>query len=160
MNKKYLYFSLALGATILLMVVLKKRKISADGISITKYLMKLGYSKAQASGITGNIFVESEYNTKAVGDNGTSFGLAQWHNERWDALKKYASNKKLDPYEIESQLDYLDFELKNSEKNAYNKLKQTNTPYDSAFVFAKYFERPATISERRMEKAEEVYKQV
>jgi hypothetical protein len=34
---------------------------------------------------------------------------------------------------------------------------KTDTPYDSAYAFAKYFERPRRINPKRMSKAEEIY---
>jgi hypothetical protein len=37
---------------------------------------------------------------------------------------------------------------------------RTDTPSESAYAFAKYFERPSKISPKRMEKAEEIYKQL
>tara|TARA_B100000989_G_C19211222_1_gene331920 strand:+ start:36 stop:515 length:480 start_codon:yes stop_codon:yes gene_type:complete len=152
-------FILGLGATILLLSS-KKLKLSKDGVGIARFLMSLGYSKANASGIAGNLFVESSYNPTAIGDNGTSFGLAQWHKSRWERLKNWASTNKLNPNTFETQLLYIDWELNNRESKAKEKLLNAKTPYDSAFVFAKYYERPAKISQLRMTKAEEIYKKL
>lgn len=149
-------FALGLGATFLLLSA-KKRRLTKDGIGIAKFLMSLGYSKANASGIAGNLFVESSFNPTAIGDNGTSFGLAQWHKSRWESLNNWADTNKLNPNTFETQLKYIDWELNNKEKRAKEKLLETNTPYDSAFAFAKYYERPANIGEKRMIKAEEIY---
>jgi|TARA_B100001093_G_scaffold306302_2_gene292344 hypothetical protein len=152
-------FVLGLGATFLLLSA-KKMKLSKDGVGITKFLMSLGYSKANASGIAGNLFVESSFNPTAIGDNGTSFGLAQWHKSRWDRLNSWAETNKLNPSTFETQLKYIDWELNNKEKRAKEKLLETNNPYDSAFAFAKYYERPAKISEKRMIKAQEIYNKI
>ena len=43
--------------------------------------------------------------------------------------------------DFKGQMEYLWLELQGSEKIALSKLKQTNTPQESAFAFAKYFER-------------------
>ena len=94
-------FVLGLGATFLLLSA-KKMKLSKDGVGITKFLMSLGYSKANASGIAGNLFVESSFNPTAIGDNGTSFGLAQWHKSRWDRLNSWAETNKLNPSTFET----------------------------------------------------------
>ena len=128
-----------------------------DGITIATYLMKKKYSKAQSAGIAGNLYVESGYKTGAIGDNGTSYGLAQWHKTRWERLNEFCESEGLDPSEAESQLIYLDWELRTREKRAYKELMKTDTPYDSAFAFAKYFERPRRINPKRMSKAEEIY---
>lgn len=42
-------------------------------------LIKAGFNRSQAAGIMGNAQNESAFNPEAVGDQGTSFGLLQWH---------------------------------------------------------------------------------
>lgn len=154
-------FVLGLGTTYLILSSsAKKPKLKKDGIGIAKYLMGLGYSKSIASGIVGNIYIESRYDPLAIGDNGQSFGLAQWHKSRWDALKKWSEERNLNIASFETQLKFIDWELKNTEKRAYNELMKTKTPSDAAFVFAKYYERPQVISQQRMYKAEEIYNQL
>lgn len=132
----------------------------SSGVEIAKYLISKGYTPEHAAGIAGNIYVESGYKTGAIGDSGTSYGLVQWHNERWDRLKEFCEKNNLDPSSVEGQLIYLDWELKTREKKARTELMRTDTPSESAYAFAKYFERPAKISPKRMEKAEEIYKQL
>jgi len=153
-------FIIGLGASALIFFKSKDEFLKKDGIGIAKYLMNLGYTKANASGIAGNLFVESSYNPLAVGDNGTSFGLAQWHKSRWDRLNKWSKENNKNPNTFQGQLDYLNWELKNTEKNAYKKLVEAKTPYQSAYNFAKYFERPAVINPNRMREAEKIYKQL
>ena len=131
-----------------------------NGVEIARYLIKKGYSPSQASGIAGNIYVESGYKTGALGDGGTSYGLCQWHNTRWERLVKFCEEKDLDSASVEGQLIYLDWELKTREKKARKELMKTTTPYDSAYVFAKYFERPSKINPKRMRKAEEVFQKL
>ena len=149
-------FIIGLGATILLLST-RKLKLTKDGVGIARFLMSLGYSKANASGIAGNLYVESAYNPTAIGDNGTSFGLAQWHKSRWLRLNEWADSNNLNPNNFETQLRYIDFELNNRESKAKEKLLEAKNPYDSAYAFAKYYERPARISEKRMTKAQEIF---
>jgi hypothetical protein len=154
---------IALGGTALVVVTVLKNKeeaLTKDGVGVTKFLMSLGYSKANASGIAGNLYAESKFDPTIVGDNGTSFGLAQWHNDRWNKLNEFSVLKGLNANTIEAQLLYLDHELKNTEKNAHIELLKTNTPYNSAYAFAKYFERPAIINAERMEKAIEFHNNI
>ena len=117
--------------------------------TIIDYLKeKLGLTHEQASGVAGNLYVESDgFKLNAEGDNKTSFGLAQWHNERKEALFKYTGTSENNPPTLEQQLDYLAHELTSSEKSALLALKKTSTVKDSAYVFAKKFERPATGSD-------------
>lgn len=131
-----------------------------NGVEIANYLIKKGYTPSQASGIAGNIYVESGYKTGALGDGGTSYGLCQWHNSRWERLVKFCEEKGLDSSSVEGQLIYLDWELKTREKKARIELMKTDTPYDSAYAFAKYFERPSKINPKRMRKAEEIYQKL
>ena len=158
---KYIAFGVGLGATYLLLVsATKKTTIKKDGKGIAKFLMGLGYSKSNASGIAGNLYTESKYDPQALGDNGTSFGLAQWHKSRWDALKSWCNERNLDINSFEVQLRFIDWELNNTEKKAKIELLATNTPSDSAFSFAKYYERPQRIVEERMNKAKEIYNSI
>ena len=114
-------FLIGLSASAFLFFKVKETVLSKDGVGIAKYLMSLGYSKANSSGIAGNIFVESSYNPLAVGDNGTSFGLAQWHKTRWQRLNAWAKENNKNPNTFQGQLDYLDWELKNTEKKLKEK---------------------------------------
>ena len=155
---KYLAFLLGGVATFLLLVSSTKPKfLSRDGKGIARFLMGLGYSKSNASGIAGNLYTESKFNPQAIGDNGTSFGLAQWHKSRWERLKNWSRERGLNINSFETQLKYIDWELNNTEKKAKSELLATTTPRDSAFAFAKYYERPQRIAQERMNKAEEIY---
>lgn len=155
---KYVALGLGLGATFVLLVSAKKRSVlKKDGKGIALFLMSLGYSKANASGIAGNIYTESKYDPKAIGDNGTSFGLVQWHKSRWDRLINWSNQRGLDINLFDTQLRFIDWELNNTEKKAKSELLATNTPRESAFAFAKYYERPQRIADERMNKAEEIY---
>lgn len=151
-------FGLGLGVFGFSLFRNKNRVLSKDGLGVAKFLMQKGYSKENASGIAGNLFVESTFNPVAVGDNGTSFGLAQWHKSRWHKLNEFAKANNLNPNTFEGQLKFLDYELKTTERKAYRELLKATTPYDSAYVFAKYYERPKVISPVRMTTAEEIYK--
>ena len=155
---RYVAIGLGLGATFVLLVSAKKRNVlKKDGQGIARFLMGLGYSKSNASGIAGNIYTESKYDPQAIGDNGTSFGLAQWHKSRWDRLKNWSNERGLNINLFDTQLRFIDWELNNTEKKAKSELLSTNTPRESAFAFAKYYERPQRIAEQRMNKAEEIY---
>jgi hypothetical protein len=151
---------LSIAAYVLFKSLENKDILTRDGQGITKYLIKLGYPKHIASGIAGNIYVESKYDPMAIGDNGQSFGLAQWHKSRWTSLKEWSSGKNKDFRDFKTQLDFIDWELNNTEKRAKQKLMETKNPYDAAFIFAKFYERPAFISEIRMTKAEELFNQI
>ena len=56
---KYVAIGFGVGATFLLLLSAKRPPLSKNGVGIVRFLMNLGYSKANASGIAGNIYVES-----------------------------------------------------------------------------------------------------
>jgi|TARA_B110000977_G_scaffold91988_1_gene121965 hypothetical protein len=158
---KYIALGLGLGGAFVLLISAKRKpRLERNGKGVARFLMNLGYSKSNASGIAGNLYTESKYDPQALGDNGTSFGLAQWHKSRWDALKSWCNERNLDINSFEVQLRFIDWELNNTEKRAKRELLSTNTPSDSAFAFAKYYERPQRIVEERMNKAKEIYNSI
>jgi hypothetical protein len=71
-----------------------------------------GYTPAQASGIVGNLIHESGLDPGAIGDAGTSVGLAQFHNERAVALAQFAKASNRDPRDFQTQLEFIDKELR------------------------------------------------
>jgi lysophospholipase L1-like esterase len=132
--------------------------IVTKGTDVIKFFVGKGLTPEQAAGIAGNINQESAFNTAAVGDNGTSRGLAQWHNERWTNLEKWCKENGFDPNSVEGQLEYLWHEMNTTESRSLSKIKSTSTPSDAAYAFAKYFERPSEISPKRMAAAETFFK--
>jgi hypothetical protein len=124
---------------------------------IRDYFVTKGLSKEQASGIVGNLMAESSLNPTAFGDNNTSFGLAQWHKERFTNLKNFASKFKQDHNAIGTQLEYLWHELNTSEKSALDALKQAKDPESAAKIFAHKFERMKTYNKKREHYAKNAY---
>lgn len=76
----------------------------ANGAYIMNRLMDAGYSQEVAAALVGGFTKESRLNPRAIGDNGTSFGIAQWHNNRARGL----------PADLPGQTDFLISELQNS----------------------------------------------
>jgi hypothetical protein len=109
--------------------------------AIAAQLSDLGYGPAQIAGIIGNLQHESSLDPNAVGDNGTSFGLAQWHADRWDALKNFAAKNGSDPSDVSTQVNFLHNELQGPESTAREALMAAKTPQDAATAFM-HFERP------------------
>lgn len=108
-----------------------------------QYYLNKGLTPIMASAIIGNLVKESGLNTGIVGraDNKGSVGIAQWHSERLDNLKKFAGKnwKGLD-----NQLDFVLHELNTTEPTAYNKLKQAKTVEEATTAFMNHYERPSS----------------
>jgi hypothetical protein len=121
------------------------------------FFVSKGLTRAQAAGIAGNLLFESGFNPSAVGDGGTSFGVAQWHSGRGDAMKSWTTSHGYSSTSFKGQLEYLWNELNHSESNALNKLRATSTAYDAGLAFERYFERPAVINTARGDAAQRFY---
>ena len=111
------------------------------------YLSSQGFNNAAICGILANIESESGFSTTALGDGGTSYGICQWHEGRWNSLKDYCSENNLDSDSLEGQAQYLVSELKNSYPDVYETLQNVpNTAegaYQAAYKWTTDFEIPA-----------------
>ena len=103
-----------------------------------EFFVGKGLSPSQAAALTGNFAVESGFNTRIEGDknlSSSSVGLAQWREDRLDRLKSMYD----DPYSLDSQLEYVWWELNNTHRHALKALQQSQTPEEAAIaVRAKY----------------------
>ena len=108
------------------------------------FLVSQGLSAGGAEGVIGNLMWESGLKTSALGDKGTSFGIAQWHAGRWKALNSYASKMNMDPNSLEAQQRFLMKELNQKQyKDLLSTLKDPNTTrLQAAGDFMRIFERP------------------
>lgn len=104
----------------------------------------LGVDQKVAAGIIGNFVKESNLNTAAVGDNGTSFGLAQWHKERWQGLNTFSRMQGLATTDPLAQVRYTLHELQQpGYAKTFAKMKMAASPEAVADIFMREFERPA-----------------
>lgn len=126
---------------------------TATANTIVDFFVGKGLTKEQSIGIAANLQAESGYRTGAIGDSGTSMGLAQWHNERMQNLKTWAEKNKLDYMSVNGQLEFLWHELNTSEKSALTAIQSAKTSEDAAYAFTVKFERPANSDMRGNERA-------
>lgn len=122
---------------------------------IVNYFVDKGLTKEQAAGIAGNYHAESSFNTDALGDNGSSFGMAQWRGPRLEKLKQFSEKKGLPSNSIEAQLEFTWYELQTSENSALKALMKTKNAKDAAKTFSDKYERPKIYNKHREIKAEE-----
>lgn len=112
-----------------------------------------GWSKEQAAGIVGNLFVESGLRTDAIGDGGKAYGIAQWHPDRQLRFQQ-VYGKPIKESSFNEQLEYVNWELNNSEKRAGQLLRNTSTAEEAAAVVDQYYERSSGAArEQRMANA-------
>lgn len=106
------------GTTVSTSGITSKSGASTDQIkqAIWNYLRNNGFSEQAAAAVMGNMYVESGgFNLNALGDNGTSLGLCQWHAGRKTALENKAASMGLSPDSLDAQLAYLMDELNGKE---------------------------------------------
>jgi len=120
-------------------VVAKYPKKNTSNL-ILHFFVQKGLTPEQASGIAGNLYQESRFKPNIVGDNGKSYGIAQWRDTRLHNLKQLVPNWNT----LSGQLNFIWKELNTTENKALQKVKQTSTPQDAASIFAQYYERPAS----------------
>ena len=135
----------------------QKEKIVAD------FMLDKGLNAAAACGMLGNIYYESNFNTAAVGDYGTSFGICQWHFGRGDNMKRVAGDTWYN--NLTGQLEYLWQELQGGYSSTVlahlNAVSNTVAGAQlAADTFVRNFEIPANVddeSKRRQAKAAEYF---
>jgi hypothetical protein len=103
-----------------------------------------GWTKEQAAGIVANLVVESGLKTDAVGDGGQAYGIAQWHPDRQQNFRNFAG-KDIRQSTFQEQLEFVNWELNNTEKAAGNRLRGAVSAEDAAAVVDQYYERSAGI---------------
>lgn len=129
---------------------------------IMSRLVGVGYTPEQAAGIVGNLIQESNLDTYARSKDGhNSVGIGQWTDDREQALYAFAASAGRDPYDLETQIDFLIHELQTSEAYANRRLlENSSTPSEAAMIFGREFERPNEEYanwENRTSKAETTY---
>ena len=126
------------------------------------YLISKGFNAAAVVGVLANIRAESNFNTSAVGDHGTSFGICQWHNNRGENMKKFVGSDW--STNLTKQIDYLIFELQNSYKKVLSTMMNCPNTLTGAKqvadVFVRKFEIPSNVdseSQKRQQHAAEIW---
>lgn len=120
---------------------------------IQKKLISMGFTASAAAGVVGNLVQESGLRTDAIGDNGTSGGLAQWHNGRLDALKRFAAARGKEWTDLDTQIEFLAEEMRTSYADTYAKMQNAELPEIAGQIMTDEYEIPdpasANYSQRR-----------
>lgn len=109
---------------------------------IQKKLISMGFTASAAAGVVGNLVQESGLRTDAIGDNGTSGGLAQWHNERLDALKRFAAARGKEWTDLDTQIEFLAEEMRTSYADTYAKMQSAELPEIAGQIMTDEYEIP------------------
>jgi murein DD-endopeptidase MepM/ murein hydrolase activator NlpD/LAS superfamily LD-carboxypeptidase LdcB len=124
---------------------------------VLRILMDNGVSQVAASGIVGGSCVEAagcelDPTVEQFG-GGPGRGIIQWEGGRLENLKNYADNHGLDWQNIETQANFIVFELKGSEGSAADALASADTIQQAADIAVNQYERPADANASREARA-------
>lgn len=96
-------------------------------------------TEEQTAGILSNIAAESRFDQARSGDDGSSYGLFQYHADRLAGLRsRYRTSAPTE----QKQLDYAWDELDGPESSVLDRLRRASTAGQAGSVFSG-FERPA-----------------
>lgn len=113
--------------------------------SVLSFFQKRGWSEDQSQGILDRLTKESSLNPQAVGDNGSAYGLAQWHPSRQYDFARWANHSIKDSTFFE-QLGFINYELtEGNERKAGDALRKTRSRTEAYDSFTKNYERPAVV---------------
>lgn len=128
---------------------------------------EMGLNSAAACGVLANIEKESSFNPNLYGDSGSSYGICQWHNGRFENLKTFCNNNGYSWKSLKGQLEFLKYELNTNKTDTgkiLDRLKDVSNTADGAYKagydWCYYFERPAnkaSKSETRGNNAKNTY---
>lgn len=117
---------------------------SPNAATTFDYLVARGLQDFQAAAVVGNLQQESrlEPRLEAMDTNGKmSRGIAMWQPPRWQNLLTFASGR--DPWALDTQLEFLWYELQSQPGLGLQQLLATTTVQDATIVFQNRFENPS-----------------
>ena len=123
---------------------------SRNEIIVLDYLLtEMKFNTAVSCGILANIKQESSFRSDILGDYGTSYGICQWHNERFSDLKDFCYANNYDYTDVYGQLAYLKYELENKYASMISYLRSLpnneDGAYESGYYWCTNFERPTDV---------------
>ena len=121
-----------------------KNYSNSNAMALMNFLTNKGLSLEASAGIVGNLMSESglnPYNYVKNDNGGPSGGIAMWHNKRLQRLKNYATKRGKNWQDIETQANYLWYELtEGGYQHVLNKLKNVKSVEDASFIWGDEFE--------------------
>ena len=166
------------AAALLLMVCLCTATVSAAGAvheenyevlpdynqmdpetAVTTFLRReMKLNPAAIQGILANMEYESALDSTVWGDEGTSFGLCQWHENRCRSLFLFCQENGYAPDSVIGQMRYLEKELTEEYPELLTYLRTVENrsvgAYNAAWCWCWYYEIPAQREEQAILRGE------
>ena len=127
--------------------------------AVTTYLSReMKLNPAAVCGILANIEYESDFSPTVWGDNGTSYGLCQWHESRCRSLFLFCQRNGYTPDSVIGQMRYLEQELTEDYPALLTYLQTVENravgTYNAAWCWCYYYEIPAQREEQAILRGE------
>jgi hypothetical protein len=101
---------------------------------------KKGLGSVTTAAFMGNMAIESRYDPTAENEIG-AYGLCQWLDRRSN-LEQFTSQKGKPISDLETQLEFILYEISGSENGAYSQMLQYTTVEEQTVACCDYYERP------------------
>jgi len=108
---------------------------------VVDYFRKKNYPEHVAKAIAGNLGWESEFDTRGRNPKSGMLGLAQWDRKRRGDLNRFAMNKGKPWTDADTQLEFVDHELRTRENPTMSKMMMTKSVEEASDAFARGYER-------------------
>jgi len=113
-----------------------------------------GYTEAQVDGILANLRAESGFDPTITNPTSGAQGIAQWLGPRLARFRQLfghdPNDKTIDPaVNFQQQLQFIMWELQNSQATAGAALRAAQSPSDAAFVMMQSYERPSAAEQEQ-----------
>lgn len=136
-----------------------KRIVDTSAQQVHDYFASKGWSSNAAWGIAGNVEQESGFASNAYNKTAKeeSYGLFQFNSKgNPEAYRQFQQKyqKPLTQATAMEQMEFVDWQLRNSESGAGRAISKAQTPYDAGMTFGRMFERPAIVEASRGHNAE------
>ena len=128
--------------------------------AVTTYLSReMKLNPAAVCGILANIEYESDFSPTVWGDDGTSYGLCQWHESRCRSLFLFCQENGYAPDSVIGQMRYLEQELTEDYPELLTYLQTVENSavgaYNAAWYWCWYYEIPAQREEQAILRGEQ-----
>ncbi|MBD1412855.1 phage tail tip lysozyme [Burkholderia contaminans] len=121
----------------------QKDKGVADAVA---KFQSMGWTRAQAAGLAANLWRESLFDPRAVGDSGRAYGIGQWHEDRQAEFKKLFGID-IRKSSLDQQLQFVNYELRQGkESRAGTLLSQAKSAEQAGNIVSRFYERPGDVN--------------
>lgn len=100
---------------------------NADITALFNRALGLGMTREQAAALLGEMRQESQFNPNAYNKEEGAFGGLQWRNDRLDNLKSYANSVGMPYNDLNTQLDFVNWEMNGPEAKAGRAFRNAST---------------------------------